>query len=205
MKNSAKLITLEGVDGAGKSTHIEFIQSYFLEKKIKFIMTREPGGTVLGEKLREILLYDLISPNAETLLMFAARSEHLDKIILPNLKQGITVVCDRFTDSTYAYQSGGKFVDKEKISILKKWTHKNLTPDVTLLFDLPVEVSMTRLNNTRILDKFEQGSEEFHMRIRQTYLQLAKNEKERFRVIDSSQSIENVENKIRIILEILYK
>ena len=200
MKNSAKFITLEGVDGAGKTTHIEFIKDYLSNKNIKFLMTREPGGTEVGEKLRELLLHDDMTPETETLLMFAARNEHIQKIILPNLSDGVTVITDRFTDATYAYQCEGKSVDEEKITILKKWTHKNLVPDLTLLFDLPVEISMSRLKNTRTLDKFEKENQSFHETVRNAYLKLANKENVRFEVIDSTQSIKTIQNKIKSIL-----
>lgn len=205
MKNSAKFITLEGVDGAGKTTHIEFIKDYLSNKKIKFLLTREPGGTEVGEKLRELLLHDDMTPETETLLMFAARNEHIQKIILPNLSDGVTVITDRFTDATYAYQCEGKSVDEEKITILKKWTQKNLAPDLTLLFDLPVEISMTRLKNTRTLDKFEKENQSFHETIRNAYLKLANKENVRFEVLDSTQSIKTIQNKIKSILDLLFQ
>ena len=205
MKNSAKFITLEGVDGAGKTTHIEFIKDYLSNKNIKFLMTREPGGTKVGEKLRELLLHDDMTPETETLLMFAARNEHIQKIILPNLSDGVTVITDRFTDATYAYQCEGKSVDEEKITILKKWTHKNLVPDLTLLFDLPVEISMSRLKNTRTLDKFEKENQSFHETVRNAYLKLANKENVRFEVIDSTQSIKTIQNKIKSILGRLFQ
>ena len=136
MKLNPKFITLEGVDGAGKSTCIKFIKKYLTDKNHNSFFTREPGGTLLGEKLREILLHDEITPETETLLMFAARNEHVQQVITPNLQSGINVISDRFTDATYAYQSGGKYVDSKKITVLKNWVHVNLKPDLTLLFDL---------------------------------------------------------------------
>ena len=147
--SNAKFITLEGVDGAGKSTHIDFIKSYFTSKSLDYILTREPGGTNLGEKIREILLNDEMSPITESLLMFAARSEHLSQLIQPNLKNGVTVICGQFTDSSYAYQSGGKDVSISTIEQLKSIVQEDLEPDLTLLFDLPVELSIERLNNSR--------------------------------------------------------
>ena len=201
MENNAQFITLEGVDGAGKSTHIEFIKNYFIKNDIKFFMTREPGGTPLGEKLRELLLHDDMHPETETLLMFAARSEHIQKIIKPNLYNNICVVSDRFTDATYAYQCGGKLVSAEKVTALKDWTHKDLTPDLTLLFDLPTEISIERLNKSGNLDKFERQEKKFHDSIRSTYLEIAEKEKKRFRVVDSSQSIEIIQQKINLILD----
>jgi len=205
MNLKPKFITLEGVDGAGKSTHINFIKKYLTDKNLKYIFTREPGGTVLGEKLREILLHDEIKPETESLLMFAARNEHVQEIIKPNLEKGINVISDRFTDSTYAYQSGGKNVEISKITILKDWVHKNLKPDLTILFDLPIEVSLKRLKKTNdSLDKFEKEEADFHKRIRKSYLNLAKKDSGRFKVINSDQNINAVETEIYKILDKLY-
>ena len=204
MKNKVKFITLEGVDGAGKSTCINFIKKYLADKSIKSIFTREPGGTLLGEKLREILLHDEITPETETLLMFAARSEHVQKFISPNLLAGVNVISDRFTDATYAYQSGGKYVDMKKITILKNWVHQDLKPDLTLLFDLPIDVSMSRLKSNGNLDKFEKESEDFHMRIRNLYLSLAKKESSRFKIINSNQNINIIEKEIYLELDKLF-
>ena len=204
MKSKTKFITLEGVDGAGKSTHINFIKKYLADKKINFLFTREPGGTVLGERLREILLHDDMHAETESLLMFAARYEHIDKIINPNLANGVSVISDRFTDATYAYQSGGKYVETSKITILKDWVHKDLKPDLTILFDLPVEVSIARLNKVGDLDKFEREEESFHERIRNSYLELAKNEKDRFKVINSNQNINIIQKEIYLILDEIF-
>ncbi|MDC0182540.1 dTMP kinase [Nitrosomonadales bacterium] len=196
-----KFITLEGVDGAGKSTHIQFIKKYFIEKDLNYVFTREPGGTILGEKLREILLYNQMEPETESLLMFAARNEHVHEIIEPNLNKGINVISDRFTDATYAYQSGGKNVEIDKITVLKDWVHKNLQPDLTFLFDLPVEISISRLKTNGNLDKFENEGLSFHKKIRNSYLNLAKKEPNRFKVIDSSQNINKVQDEINLILD----
>ena len=204
MKKKAKFITLEGVDGAGKSTHINFIKKYLADKNLNYFFTREPGGTLLGEKLREILLHQDMHPETESLLMFAARYEHVQKIITPNLDKGISVISDRFTDATYAYQSGGKNVDPHKIQILQDWVHKDLKPELTILFDLPVEVSMARLKSDGNLDKFENEKKDFHSKIRNTYLKLAKKESERFRVINSNQNIKIVQNEINLILDELF-
>jgi dTMP kinase len=204
MKNKVKFITLEGVDGAGKSTCINFIKKYLADKSLKSIFTREPGGTLLGEKLREILLHDEITPETETLLMFAARNEHVQKFISPNLLAGVNVISDRFTDATYAYQSGGKYVDMKKITILKNWVHQDLKPDLTLLFDLPIDISMSRLKENGNLDKFEKESKDFHMRIRDTYLALAKKESSRFKIINSNQNINIIEKEIYLVLDKLF-
>ena len=201
MNNLGKFITLEGVDGAGKTTHIEFIKKYLSDLGINFIMTREPGGTMLGEQLREILLHDDMTAETETLLMFAARSEHIEKVIHPNLKEGKVVISDRFTDATYAYQAGGKGVKEKKIDILKEWVQGSLQPDLTFLFDLSVEVSIERLNKTRELDKFEREEKSFHENIRQKYLLIAKASPERFCILNSEESIEEIQNQIKLKLD----
>ena len=201
MSNLGKFITLEGVDGAGKTTHIEFIKNYLSDLNINYVMTREPGGTALGEKLRDILLHDEMNPQTETMLMFAARNEHIDKVIRPNLIKGAVVISDRFTDATYAYQAGGKGVKDEKIDILKKWVQEDLRPDLTFLFDLPVEVSIERLNKTRKLDKFEREDKSFHKKIREKYLTLVEASPERFCVLNSEASIEKIENQIKLKLD----
>ena len=144
MNNLGKFITLEGVDGAGKTTHVKFIKKYLSDLGINFIMTREPGGTLLGEQLREILLHDEMTPETETLLMFAARNEHIEKVIRPNLKKGRVVISDRFTDATYAYQVGGKGVKEKKVDILKEWVQASLKPDSTFqLIHLEKEIMKT--------------------------------------------------------------
>jgi dTMP kinase len=201
MSNLGKFITLEGVDGAGKTTHIEFIKNYLSDLNINYVMTREPGGTALGEKLRDILLHDEMNPQTETMLMFAARNEHIDKVIRPNLMKGAVVISDRFTDATYAYQAGGKGVKDEKIDILKKWVQEDLRPDLTFLFDLPVEVSIERLNQTRKLDKFEREDKSFHKKIREKYLTLVEASPERFCVLNSEASIEKIQNQIKLKLD----
>ena len=201
MNNLGKFITLEGVDGAGKTTHIKFIKKHLSDLDINFVMTREPGGTVLGEQLRQILLHDEMSPETETILMFAARNEHIDKVIRPNLIKGNLVISDRFTDATYAYQADGKGVKDEKIDILKKWVQGSLQPDLTFLFDLSVDVSIERLNKTKYLDKFEREEKGFHENIRQKYLMLAKLSPERFCILNSEQSIEKIQNQIKLKLD----
>ena len=201
MSNLGKFITLEGVDGAGKTTHIEFIKNYLSDLNINYVMTREPGGTALGEKLRDILLHDEMNPETETMLMFAARNEHIDKVIRPNLMKGTVVISDRFTDATYAYQAGGKGVKDEKIDILKKWVQEDLRPDLTFLFDLSVEVSIERLNKTRKLDKFEREDKSFHKKIREKYLTLVEAAPERFCVLNSEASIEKIQNQIKLKLD----
>jgi dTMP kinase len=205
MNQLGKFITLEGVDGAGKTSHIEFIKEYLTNLKFDFIMTREPGGTELGERLREILLHDEMTPKTETILMFAARNEHIEKVIRPGLTSGAIVISDRFTDASYAYQSGGKGVEDEEIDVLKDLVQKNLQPDLTFLFDLPVEVSIKRLKKTRKLDKFEKEEKDFHENVRKKYLMIAKNNPKRFSVLNSEKSIDEIQSQIKIKLDELLK
>ena len=204
MKVKGKFITFEGVDGAGKSTHIDEAIRFIKSKNIKVVRTREPGGTQLGEKLRDLLLHDEMDAETETLLMFAARKQHITEVIKPALEECAFVVSDRFTDATYAYQHGGKHVIYSKIETLEAWVHPDLKPDLTLLFDLPVEVSMERLRSNRAPDKFEKETEIFFNRLRNVYLDLARQHPNRFRVIDANQSIELVsQDVIRAISSIL--
>ena len=205
MNQLGKFITLEGVDGAGKTSHIEFIKEYLTNLMFDFIMTREPGGTELGERLREILLHDEMTPKTETILMFAARNEHIEKVIRPGLTSGAIVISDRFTDASYAYQSGGKGVEDEEIDVLKDLVQKNLQPDLTFLFDLPVEVSIKRLKKTRKLDKFEKEEKDFHENVRKKYLMIAKNNPKRFSVLNSEKSIDEIQSQIKIKLDELLK
>ncbi|MBT5166106.1 MAG: dTMP kinase [Nitrosomonadales bacterium] len=205
MNHLGKFITLEGVDGAGKTSHMEFIKEYLTNLKLDFIMTREPGGTELGERLREILLHDEMTPKTETILMFAARNEHIEKVIRPGLTSGAIVISDRFTDASYAYQSGGKGVEDEAIDVLKDLVQKNLQPDLTFLFDLPVEVSIKRLKKTRKLDKFEKEEKDFHENVRKKYLMIAKNNPKRFSVLNSEKSIDEIQSQIKIKLDELLK
>lgn len=192
MINKGKFITFEGVDGAGKSTHIDAVISFLELQKIEVIRTREPGGTKLGEKLRELLLHDEMDPETETLLMFAARKQHIAEIIKPALDKGVFVVSDRFTDATYAYQYGGKQVSYSKIEALESWVHAELKADLTLLFDLPVEISIERLKKNRSPDKFEKEDESFFNRLRNVYLDLARQNPSRYKIINANQAIESV-------------
>jgi dTMP kinase len=196
MTIQGKFITFEGVDGAGKSTHIDEVISFLESQNISVKRTREPGGTKLGEKLRELLLHDEMDPETETLLMFAARRQHIAEIIKPNLDEGIFVVSDRFTDATYAYQYGGKQVAYSKIQTLEAWVHPDLKADLTLLFDLPVEISIDRLKKNRTPDKFEKESEAFFNRLRNVYLDLARQHPNRYKIINANQSIETVSHDV---------
>jgi dTMP kinase len=200
---SGKFITLEGMDGAGKSTHIPNIINILQARGCEVVSTREPGGTALGERLRELLLHEPMHAETETLLMFAARREHIAAVIRPALARGAYVLSDRFTDATYAYQCGAKGVLATKIQILEQWVQSELQPDITLLFDVPVEVSMQRLAATRVLDKFEREDADFFSRIRQAYLQRAQENPTRFRVIDASVALTEVVANVEAILAII--
>jgi dTMP kinase len=197
---TAKFITLEGMDGAGKSTHIPTIIAALQARGNEVVSTREPGGTALGERLRELLLHESMHPETETLLMFAARREHIATIIAPALARGAYVLSDRFTDATYAYQCGAKGVSAAKIQLLEQWVQADLQPDLTLLFDVPVEVSIQRLAAVRSLDKFEREDADFFARIRQAYLQRAQQNPARFRIIDANRPLENVKQSVEDII-----
>lgn len=194
-------LTFEGVDGAGKSTHIPWVCDYIRQAGIKVCETREPGGTPIGEKLRELLLHDAMHLETETLLMFAARSEHLRSLIEPALAQGKWVVCDRFTDATYAYQGGGRELGVQRIAELAKWVHPRLAPQRTWLFDVPLEVARERLSATRALDRFEQEQETFFERTRQVYLDLVAAEPGRFKLIDATASIDQIRVELKADLD----
>lgn len=197
---TAKFITLEGMDGAGKSTHIPTIIEMLQARGREVVSTREPGGTVLGERLRELLLHEAMHAETETLLMFAARREHIANVIAPALKRGAYVLSDRFTDATYAYQSGAKGVSANKVEILEQWVQEALQPDVTLLFDVPVEVSIARLAGARSPDKFERESADFFTRIRNAYLLRARQNPARFRIIDASKPLEEVSKMVKEVI-----
>lgn len=189
---SGKFISLEGMDGAGKSTHIPDIIAKLQQRGVEVISTREPGGTKLGEQLREILLHEPMHPETEAMLMFAARREHIAQVIQPALARGAYVLTDRFSDATYAYQCGAKGVSAEKIMQLERWVQMGLQPDVTLLFDVPPEVSLQRLSSARTPDKFEREGLAFFAQLRTSYLQRAAEFPQRFRVIDANQELDKV-------------
>ena len=201
----AKFITLEGMDGAGKSTHIPNVIAQLEARGLEVVSTREPGGTPLGEQLRDLLLHQPMHPETETLLMFAARREHIENVIAPALKRGAYVLSDRFTDATFAYQCGAKGVAYEKIKQLETWVQDqgkiNVQPDATLLFDVPVEVSLARLKNAREPDKFEREGAAFFEKLRNVYLARAQQNPERFYVIDANQSLEAVKLQVHKTLE----
>lgn len=192
-----KFITFEGIDGAGKSTHIDSSAALLRQRGVEVVVTREPGGTPLGEKLRALLLAEPMNLETETLLMFAARCEHVATVIAPALARGAWVISDRFTDATRAYQGGGRGVARDKIDVLANWVHEDTNPDVTFLFDLPREIAAQRLAGSRSLDRFERERSEFHARVRDEYLRLAAASPARFRVIDASLS----QNSIKVLIE----
>lgn len=196
----ACLITLDGIDGAGKSTHLAAMRAWFEAHSFPVLFTREPGGTPLGEALRILLLDPAtqVSIETETLLMFAARQQHLQDVILPGLRRGVHVVCDRFTDATYAYQGGGRGLDAAKIRTLEEWVQEGLQPDLTLLLDVPLEVAMTRLQRGRDHhDRFEREAADFFERTRQSYLERAAAAPDRYVVIDSSRPIAAVTQAVQ--------
>jgi dTMP kinase len=197
-------ITVEGVEGAGKSTQLSFIESYLLAAGISLEVTREPGGTPLAEEIRELLLRPRdngMSPGTELLLMFAARAEHLQNKILPALERGDWVLCDRFTDATYAYQGGGRQLDKSLIEELERLIQGDHRPDITIYLDLPVATGMERARKRGELDRFEREGLDFFERVRQAYLERSRHLPDTYRVIDASQSIEAVNSEIKTVLD----
>lgn len=196
-----KFITLEGIDGAGKSTHHAWLIDYLKRQGKEIVATREPGGTPLGEKLRALLLSEPMHLETEALLMFAARREHLDKLILPALAAGKWVVSDRFTDASYAYQGGGRGLAPEKIMALENWVQADFQADLTIMFDLATETACERLAKTgNAPDRFEKEAQDFFERVRQAYLQRAAAEPGRIKVIDSAESISVIQEKLEKII-----
>ncbi len=196
-RQHGKFITFEGIDGAGKSSHILGSAAFLRERGLKVLSTREPGGTLLGEKLRELLLHQAMHPETEALLMFAARREHRERVIDPALERGDWVICDRFSDATYAYQCGGRGLDRTKFELLERWVHANLQPDLTLLFDLPSSIASSRIAaQGRELDRFEQERADFHERVREAYLARAAAAPQRIQIIDADQTPEQIRKLI---------
>ncbi|MDR3353326.1 MAG: dTMP kinase [Zoogloeaceae bacterium] len=197
-----RFLTLEGIDGAGKSSHIEWIADFLRARKQQVVTSREPGGTPLGERLRACLLSEAMSLEAEILLLFAARSEHLSAVIRPALQRGAWVVCDRFSDATYAYQGGGRQFDPERIRRLEEWAQGDLQADRTLLFDVPCAVARQRIEAAgRSQDRFEAEKTVFFERVRETYLARARREPERFRIIDGTRPVEEIRARLETILQ----
>ena len=197
-------ITLEGIEGAGKSTAVDFIEDFLTKEGHDVIKTREPGGTVIGEQIREILLKNensTLTYDTELLLVFSARAQHIQEVILPALSSGKIILCDRFTDASYAYQGGGRGIDASRINLLEKWVQGDLRPNLTLLFDLDVSIGMQRTKKRSDADRFELEELNFFEKIRNTYLERAKNEPQRFRIINSASSLESVKEQIITILK----
>ena len=200
---SGKFITFEGIDGAGKSTHIAFVTEQLRARGLTVVATREPGGTDMGEQLRELLLHQKMHLETEALLMFAARREHLAQVIEPALARGDWVISDRFTDASFAYQGGGRKLSLDKLNALERWVHPHLQPDLTLLFDVPLEVARARLDAERTPDKFEQEKTDFFAATRAEYLRRAAEFPARFRIIDSTRPIPEIREELRGIVAAL--
>ncbi len=202
--NRGKFITVEGIDGSGKSSCIPEIKKFLeAEVKVNVVLSREPGGTLVGEELRKAFLLDAMHPETEVLMVFAARREHIDKVIEPALARGDWVVCDRFTDSTFAYQGGGRGVPIEKLEQLEKWVQGSLQPDLTLYFDLPVKTAQMRLATSRgeSLDRIELETIEFARRVKHAYDVRVSLFPERFEIVDASGTMQDTMNSVRYILE----
>lgn len=197
-------ITIEGGEGVGKSTNIDFIAQRLQRQSIPFILTREPGGTPLAEDIRQLLLTprdEAVAENTELLLMFAARAQHIGEVIEPALAKGQWVVCDRFTDATFAYQGGGRAIPMAKIADLEQWVQGDLRPDFTVLLDAAVEVGMSRASERGALDRFEQEQQNFFENVRAAYLNLAKQHSHRYRVIDASQPLAQVQQSLLTVID----
>jgi len=200
---TGKFITLEGIEGVGKTTNREYIRSLLQQAGKPCVETREPGGTPLGEALREMLLehkHAGMSSDAELLMMFAARAEHLNKVILPALEAGNNVLCDRFTEATYAYQGGGRGINDKKIAELENWVQGELRPDLTLILDAPVETGRDRAGRRSAPDRIEKEQNDFFERVRQTYLQLANHYPHRIAVVDASVALKQVQDQIQHVM-----
>lgn len=193
---AGKFITFEGIDGAGKSTHIESVRALLAARGKTIVMTREPGGTELGEAIRGLFLGRTMSPASEALLVFAARREHLERVVWPALERDDWVLCDRFTDATFAYQGGGREMGFDRIQALADWVHPGFGPDLTLLFDLPPDAAHDRVAHRGQLDRIESEVSDFHVRVRDAYLLRAAAEPERVKVLSSDQSKETVRARV---------
>lgn len=203
-KGNPKFITVEGIEGVGKSSNIQYIAACLEKKGCEVVLTREPGGTPLGERIRDILLTEFTEktlPATELLLLYAARLQHVEHVIKPALQEGKWVICDRFTDATYAYQGAGRGVDLSTIDRLNEWTLGNFRPDYTLILDAPVEVALGRIQHNRVLDRFEKEKNSFFEKIRQFYLTRAKLHPDQYVVIDASKELSEVKERLSNIIE----
>ncbi len=204
--NRAKFITFEGVEGVGKSTNIQFFEKQLIQSKCPTLLTREPGGTSVGEAIRKVLLDDYDEPilaDTEALLFYAARSQHVAYKIKPALENGTWVLCDRFYDASFAYQGAGREMDLARLQKLNEWTLGHFKPDITILLDAPVSIGLERISKRKALDRIENEKAEFFEKVRQCYLDFARQEPERYRVIDASQSIEKVQEQLLHVFEAL--
>jgi dTMP kinase len=202
--SKARFITVEGIEGVGKSTHLGFIRDQLVARGIDVLMTREPGGTPGAERIRELLLDpggEAISPEAELLMMFAARALHVEHVIRPALKAGRWVVCDRFVDASYAYQGGGRGIPAQRIAVLERWVLKGLKPDLTLLLEAPVDVGLSRMTRRGARDRFEQEQAAFFSRVRRTYLARARREPRRIQVVTADGNVQDVQQQIGHVLD----
>ncbi len=200
-------LTIEGVEGVGKTTAVKWIQQYLIKTQQPFIVTREPGGTDMAEAIRKVLLmpnpHEKMVPITELLLMFACRAQHLNNLILPALNEGKWVVCDRFVDASYAYQGGGRGFDLKQIAMLDEWVVGDVQPNVTILLDAPPVIGLTRAKNRGPQDRIEQEKMDFFERVRAGYLQRAEQDKQRFHVIDATQPLAVVQMEMKTILDAL--
>ena len=201
-----KFITIDGLEGAGKSTQIDFIKKYLSDRNRDVFLTREPGGTDLGERLRVLLLdknIDAMNSDTELLLIFAARNEHVKKVIVPKLEQGVWVISDRFTDASYAYQGGGRGIPLERIGELEQWTLQDFVPDMTFLLDLDVELGLSRVEQRGEKDRFEEEHKDFFNKVREIFSNRASKYPERIKLIDASKNIDETSSQIKKILDLL--
>lgn len=202
-------ITIEGIEGAGKSTAVNIITDYLKEKEIDFIATREPGGTEIAEAIRQLLLcsyHEKMAEDTELLLMFASRAQHIAQVILPALNAQKVVICDRFTDASFAYQGGGRGVSEERIAILENWVQGQLRPDLTILLDVPTELGFKRINGRGGLDRIEQEKVHFFERVRACYLTRAERYSNRYRIINAAVSLKEMKTAlIKVLQEFFYE
>jgi len=197
-------ITVEGIEGVGKTTSVRFLAEYLHEHNKSVMVTREPGGTPLADDIRRFILaehQEQIYPDTELMLIFAARAQHIAKVIQPALAQGQWVLCDRFTDASYAYQGAGRGIPAERIATLETWVQGDLRPDLTILLDAPIDVSLERIKQRGKLDRFESEHIDFFRKVKNCYLQRAHNEPSRFRIVDASGSVEKVQAQLIKILQ----
>ncbi len=207
-QTKGQFITIEGTEGVGKSTNMAFIEQWLKNSGIELVITREPGGTELGEKLRAVLLdakETSMCDDTELLLMFAARAQHLHEVILPALNAGKWVLCDRFTDATYAYQGGGRGIDMSRIAQLEQWVQGDIRPDMTMILDLPIDVGLERAGKRSAPDRFELEKHDFFNKVRNTYLARAAAQPDRYQVIDAAPAIDVVQQSIQTVLEKMVK